>query len=106
MRVWLWIVVVVGMAVGAIEVGCWLAPDLVTDGPPTEAWRHTAIGWESARRWSQSPAPWPPLSPVVVAAFQLLASILALLMFERHRAESPSSAGEPRATNQPLPAGS
>jgi hypothetical protein len=46
----------------------------------TSTWRRTAKGWEDRRGWlPPAPSFQPALSPVLVAAFQLLASLLALL---------------------------
>jgi hypothetical protein len=52
--------------------------------PQPSTWRRTINGWENTRFWQPPPASFrPSLQPVVVAAFEVLASLLALLAFQR-----------------------
>lgn len=47
---------------------------------PTD-WIHTADGWESRSVLAARPAPLPAIHPGLIAAFELMASLLALATF-------------------------
>jgi hypothetical protein len=70
-------------------VGGGLEPVSKITEPSLEAgsWRRTVDGWENMHRW-QAPAYYrPKLQPHVVAAFELLASLLALIACQKRLGE-------------------
>jgi hypothetical protein len=52
---------------------------------PVGQWVRTTAGWERTDRWRLAPRKQPQLHPLVVAAGQGLASVLALAAFRRQQ---------------------
>lgn len=62
-----------------------------TSSPPALDWVRTADGWERPVQWHKTVPHQPRLHPVVVAAGQILASVLALVAFGREKDQGKDS---------------
>lgn len=69
--------------VGVATLSCQVEGTANSNRPPTSVWVRTVDGWERPSLWYTTPSPPPQLHPLVVAAGQGLASILALALFRR-----------------------
>jgi hypothetical protein len=82
-----------GVLLGVALLGWILAEVPMARPEPTAAaatWKRTVDGWESAHLWSRGPQVEPArLHPAVLGAFELLASVTALLLFSPSRQVEP-----------------
>lgn len=69
--------------VGVATLSCQVEGTADSNRRATNAWVRTVDGWERPSLWSTTPAPPPQLHPLVLAAGQGLASLLALAVFSR-----------------------
>jgi len=70
--------------VGVATLSCHVEGTANPNRQMANAWVRTVDGWERPALWYATPAPPPQLHPMVLAAGQGLASILALAVFSRH----------------------
>lgn len=71
---------------GLLVSGLWLSTisGMSGDGLPSEdPWRRTSTGWERIDHWHRKDWNPPPLHPMVVAALQIMVSLLGFLALER-----------------------
>jgi hypothetical protein len=71
------------LGVGTLSCNVQGSTNEIPNSPATMKWVRTADGWEHPGSWNIAPVGPPTLHPLVVAAGQSLASVLALVAFHR-----------------------
>jgi hypothetical protein len=71
------------LLVGIGTLSCRVEGTANSNRPISTSWVRTVDGWERPNLWHAAPAKPPQLHPLVVAAGQTLASVLALVVFRR-----------------------
>ena len=69
--------------IGVATLSCQVERTANSNRQRANSWVRTVDGWERPTLWYSTPAPPPQLHPLVLAAGQGLASILALAVFSR-----------------------
>jgi hypothetical protein len=88
---------ILGITLFLLGIGLWSCQiDGLAGGSPSPTieapWVRTVDGWERAGSWhAESAMPRPRLHPLVVAAGQLLLSLLALTYFDANRPQQRSA---------------